>query len=243
MLFSHALLFITIGILCYYVQLVSTHAYFLYPTPRTVYCTNSSCTANGTLGPQGPVWGLTANSSLTAMSPTSQTTCNGSTLATAAPAGGSYDSGFKGTTAASWQAGSTQTLQIFISQIHSPENQTIYPTDGWQILYRDGAQANSTFYPINFIYVNVWTTSSVGPAPAIGFQLGQIVKATITVPSGPTTDGIFQFFWRNNEVGTGVMWLSCADVTITALGITQIPSIFCIVLAALLVITRVAVNV
>ncbi|CAF4186653.1 unnamed protein product, partial [Didymodactylos carnosus] len=176
----------------------------------------STCTSNGVAGAQGPVWSLPANSTLVTASPTSQTTCNGSTLAIPAPAGNSYDPGFKGTTVASWPAGSLQTLQIFVSEIHSTENQTVYPTDGWQIRYRDGAQSGSTFSPIAFTYVNVSTMTSVGPAPTSGFQLGQTVLATITVPSTTTTDGIFQFFWRNNEVGPGVMWLSCVDVTITA---------------------------
>jgi len=216
MIFSRLLLLVIAGILCYSVSSVSGHAYFSYPTPRNVYCSNASCTSNGSLGAQGPVWGLLANSSLIAESPTSQTTCNGSILAANAPLGNTYDPGFQGTTVASWLAGSSQMLQIFVSEIHSPENQTIYPTDGWEIRYRDGTQANSTFSPIPFIYVNVSTTPSVGPDPAIGFQLGQFVSAQITVPLTPTSDGIFQFFWRNNEVGTGVMWLSCADVTITS---------------------------
>jgi hypothetical protein len=173
---------------------------------------------------------------LSAQSPTTQTTCNGSTLFANATYGNTYDPGFQGTTAVSWPAGSTQTFQIFISETHSPENQTIYPTDGWQILYRDGTQSGSTFSPILFTYVNVATAPSTGPDPAIGFQLGQIVYATITVPSGTTNDGIFQFFWRNNEVGPGVMWLSCVDVTITAFGTTLAPSTFSIVFTALLMI-------
>ena len=97
-------------------------------------------------------------------------------------------------------------------------------------------QSGSTFSPIPFIYVNVSTASSVGPAPAIGFQLGQVVLATITVPSIPTSDGILQFFWRNNEVSTGFMWLSCVDVTITADGVIPFPSIFSIVVAVILLI-------
>jgi hypothetical protein len=232
MIFSRLFLFVGIGILCYFVSLVSGHAYFLYPTPRNVYCTNASCTANG-IGPQGPVWGLTANTTLAASSQITQTTCNGSTLLSPAPSGNSYDPGFNGTTTASWAAGSTQILQIFISQIHSPENQTIYPSDGWQILYRDGTQSNSIFSPITFTYINV-LPSSLGPDPAIGFQVGQTVWASITVPTKATTDGIFQFYWRNNEVGTGVMWVSCADVTITSLGTIIVLSTFPIIFAALL---------
>ncbi|CAF4800971.1 unnamed protein product [Rotaria magnacalcarata] len=119
-------------------------------------------------------------------------------------------------------------------QIHSPENQNIYPTDGWQIRYRDGEQTGSTFSPIPFIYVNVSTTASAGPAPAVDFILGQTVQATVTVPAKTTNQGIFQFFWRNNEVGPGVMWLSCVDVTITALGTTTVPSIFFIVFIVLM---------
>jgi hypothetical protein len=233
MIFSRLFLFVGIGILCYFVSLVSSHAYFFYPTPRNVYCTNASCTTNG-IGAQGPVWGLLANTTLAASSPITQTTCNGSVLLAAAPLGNSYDPGFNGTTTSSWMAGSTQILQIFISQIHSPENQTIYPSDGWQILYRDGTQSNSIFSPIPFTYINV-LPSSLGPDPAIGFQLGNIVAASITVPTKATTDGIFQFYWRNNEVGTGVMWLSCADVTITtSLGIIIVSSTFSIIFAALL---------
>ncbi|CAF1451058.1 unnamed protein product [Adineta ricciae] len=211
-------------ILIHFVSRISGHAYFIYPIPRNVYCANSSCTSNGTLGAQGPVWTLPSNSTLSMTSVTSQTSCNGSSLLISAPLGNTYDSGFNGNTSVSWSAGSLQTLQIFISEIHSPENQTIYPTDGWQILYRDGTIPNSTFAPISFLYVNVSTTSSIGPAPAIGFQVGQIVQAQITVPSVATTDGIFQFFWRNNEVGPGVMWLSCADVTITATALATIPT-------------------
>jgi hypothetical protein len=240
MIFSRLFLLVAVGILCHFVSCISGHAYFSYPTPRNVYCTNASCTSNGALNAQGPVWGLPVNSTLTAASPTSQTTCNGSALIAAARQGNSYDPGFQGITAASWPAGSLQTLQIFVSETHSPENQTIYPTDGWQILYRDGTQSNSTFSPIAFTYVNVSTNASIGPDPAIGFQLGQIVFATIIVPSTATNDGIFQFFWRNNEVGTGVMWLSCVDVTITALSTTTAlgtipaPSTSSIVVAALL---------
>jgi hypothetical protein len=96
------------------------------------------------------------------------------------------------------------------------ENQTVYPTDGWQIRYRDGTQSDSIFSPIEFIYVNVSTTPSIGPYPATGFQLDQIVLATITVPSKTTSDGIFQFYWRNNQGRGGRMWLSCVDVTITS---------------------------
>ncbi len=242
MIFSRLLLLVALGILCNFVSWISGHAYFLYPTPRNAYCTNASCTSSGTLGAQGPVWNLAANSVLASVSPISQTTCNGSSLAAAAPIGKTYDPGFQGTTAASWTAGSSQTLQIFISEIHSPENQTVYPTDGWQILYRDGTQSNSLFSPISFTYVNVLTTASIGPDPAIGFQLGQVVSAKITVPSQATTDGIFQFYWRNNEVGTGVMWLSCADVTITSLGTIAVSSTFSVIFAVLLVTIRAALN-
>ncbi len=217
MIFSHLFLFVGIGILCYFVSCVSGHAYFSYPTPRNVYCTNASCTSNGSIGAQGPVWTLPANTTLVTSSPVTQTTCNGSNLLISAPLGNSYDPGFQGTTSASWVAGSTQTLQIFVSEIHSPENQIVYPTDGWQILYRDGTKSNSIFSPIPFTYLNVLSS---GPDPAIGFQLGQIVSASITVPTTTTTDGIFQFYWRNNEVGPGVMWLSCADVTITSINMT-----------------------
>ncbi len=90
--------------------------------------------------------------------------------------------------------------------------------------------------------MNVSTTPSIGPAPAIGFQLGQIVSATITVPSKTTTDGIFQFYWRNNEVGPGAMWLSCVDVTITSLSIITVSSKFLIVVAALLVAVSATLN-
>ncbi len=216
MIYSHLFLLIGVGILCHFVPRISGHAYFMYPTPRNVYCTNASCTSNGTSGRQGPVWGLTANSTLDAVSPSSQTTCNGSVVLDNARAGDTYDPGFKGATSASWPAGSSQTLQIFVSHIHPTEGQGILPTDGWQIRYRDGTQPNSTFSPIAFIYVNVSTTASTGPYSAIGFQLGQIVLATITVPKNPTSDGIFQFYWRNHAVNTGAMWLSCADVTITS---------------------------
>jgi hypothetical protein len=234
MISSRLLILIAVVVLCHFVSRASGHAYFSYPTPRNVYCTNASCVAGGALGAQGPVWSLPANSSLTVESSTSQTTCNGSMLFANVTYGNNYDPGFNGTTAASWPAGSTQTFQIFISETHSPENQTIYPTDGWQIRYRDGTQSNSTFSPILFTYVNVSNVSSTGPDPAIGFQLGQTVFATITVPSGMTSDGIFQFFWRNNEVGPGVMWLSCVDVTITALGTSLAPSTFSFVFVALL---------
>jgi hypothetical protein len=210
---------------------VSGHAYFTYPTPRNAYCANITCTSNGTLGSQGPVWSLPANTTLSVASPATQTTCNGSGSVTNATLGSTYDPGFQGITTATWQAGSSQTFQIFISQIHLSENQTIYPTDGWQIRYRDGTQSGSTFSPIAFTYVNVSTSASIGPTPGIGFQIGQTVLATITVPSNATTDGIFQFFWRNNEIS--VMWLSCADVTITAFGIMPVPSIFIMVLVTL----------
>ncbi|CAF1117950.1 unnamed protein product, partial [Didymodactylos carnosus] len=85
----------------------------------------------GAAGAQGPVWSLPANSTLATASPTSQTTCNGSTLVSPAPEGNSYDPRFNGTTATTWLAGSLQTLRIFVSEIHS-ENRTVYPTDGWQ---------------------------------------------------------------------------------------------------------------
>ncbi len=245
MISFHLLTLIAVVIFCHFVSTASGHAYFSYPIPRSAYCTNASCIA-GALGPQGPVWSLPANTSLSAESLTSQTTCNGSMLAANAPFGNTYDPGFQNTTAATWAAGSTQTFQIFISQIHSPENQAIYPTDGWEILYRDGTQSGSTFSPISFTYGNASFTASNIPAPAIGFQLGQNISVTITVPSGATSDGIFQFFWRNNEVGTGVMWLSCVDVTITPLGATTtlgtttalsttlIPSKFSFIFAVLL---------
>lgn len=234
MIFSRLFLLVVVNTLCHFVSWVSGHAYFFYPTPRNVYCTNATCTADGALGAQGPVWGLAANSSLITASPTSQTTCNGSVLAISASLGNSYDPGYQGKTAVSWPAGSSQTLQIFVSEIHSPENQMVYPTDGWQIRYRDGTQSGSTFSPIAFTYVNVSNATTIGPAPAIGFQLGQIVSAIITVPSGMTKDGIFQFFWRNNEVGSGVMWLSCVDVTITAHGIIPTSSTFSVVFAVVL---------
>ncbi|CAF1011935.1 unnamed protein product [Adineta steineri] len=240
----HLFLVVTLGILYNLVSCISGHAYFIYPTPRNTYCTNSSCTTAGALGAQGPIWSLLANSTLSSISPTTQTTCNGSTLILAAPVGNTYDPGFQGKTAASWSAGSIQTFQIFVSQLHSIENQTIYPTDGWQIRYRDGTQTGSTFSPINFTYVNVSTTPSIGPAPGAGFQLGQIVFATITVPSSATNDGIFQFFWRNNEVYTGFMWLSCIDITITSFGTNiPVPSIFTIIIAALLTIGSVVLHV
>ncbi|CAF3662921.1 unnamed protein product [Rotaria socialis] len=233
MIAHNIFLLFTISILCHQVSWVYSHGYFSYPTPRNAYCTNSSCTSNGTLGAQGPVWVLPANSSLLTASPTTQTTCNGTTLAYLAIQGVSYDPGFQGTVAASWPAGSSQTLRIFISQIHTTENQTMYPTDGWQIRYRDGTQPNSTFNAIPFTYVNFSTTATTGPDPAIGFQLGQTILATITVPSNATNDGIFQFFWRNNEVGPGVMWLSCVDVNITALSTNLVSSKFSIFIALL----------
>ncbi|CAF3317389.1 unnamed protein product, partial [Rotaria sp. Silwood2] len=120
------------------------HAYFSYPIPRVVYCSNTTC-ISGRIGPQGPVWRLSANSSLDTESLTTQTTCNGTNLLAPAPQNDTtYDPGFNGNTAVSWPAGSSQTFQIFISQIHLTENQTIYPTDGWQIRYRDGEQVDST---------------------------------------------------------------------------------------------------
>jgi hypothetical protein len=218
MTFSRLILLVTASIVCYFAPWASGHAYFIYPTPRNVYCANSSCTTSGTLNAQGPIWLLAANNSLIQSSPVTQTTCNGSNLIANASLGNTYDPGFQGITTASWPAGSTQTFQIFVSQTHPVENQTVYPTDGWQIRYRDGTQANSSFVPIAFIYVNVSTGASTGPAPGAGFQLGQIVYATITVPSTMTSDGIFQFFWRNNEIGPGFMWLSCVDVTVTGFG-------------------------
>lgn len=243
MISFRVLIFIVGVILCHFLSKISGHAYFSYPTPRNVYCTNSSCTSDGVLGAQGPVWSLPANSSLITQSLTSETTCNGSTVLVNASLGNTYDPGFQGTTVVSWTAGSTQTFQIFISEIHSPENQTIYPTDGWQIRYRDGTQSGSTFTPIAFTYVNVSTVASTGPLPAIGFQLGQTILATITVPSGATSDGIFQFFWRNNEVGTGAMWLSCVDVAITAYSTILVPSTFSVILIGLLVALRATLNI
>ena len=207
-----------VGILCHLPLRILGHGYFIYPTPRNVYCSNTSCTTTGALGPQGPIWSLPANASLVSQSLTTQTTCNGSNLIKAASLGNTYDPGFQSITTASWPAGSTQTLQIFISQLHPIENQTVYPTDGWQIRFRDGTQSDSTFSPIVFTYVNSSIPTSIGPDSGSGFQLGQTVLATITVPSVATTDGIFQFFWRNNEISTGFMWLSCADVTISAVG-------------------------
>ncbi|CAF1241101.1 unnamed protein product [Rotaria sordida] len=231
---SYIHVLIAVGLLSYRAPCVSGHAYFSYPIPRVVYCSDPTCIPGG-IGPQGPVWRLLANSSLDTESLTTQTTCNGTNLlAPAAQNATTYDPGFNGKTAVSWLAGSSQTFQIFISQIHLTENQNIYPTDGWQIRYRDGEQADSKFSPIPFIYVNVSTTATTGPAPAVGFILGQTVQATITVPSKTTKQGTFQFFWRNNEVGPGVMWLSCVDVTITALGTSLVPSIFSIVFIILL---------
>lgn len=249
MIFSHISLLVNVNILFHFIKYVSGHAYFVYPIPRNIYCSNSSCTSAGTLGAQGPVWSLPVNNTLSVASPISLKTCNGSSLAMAAPLGKSYDPGYQGTTTASWTAGSIQTLQIFVSQIHSIENQTLYPTDGWQILYRDGTLSNSTFSSIPFTYVNVSTTASIGPSPAIGFKLGQIVQATITVPSIATSNGIIQFYWRNNEVGTGVMWLSCADITITSMSTTTasfvtnlVTSMFSIIFPILLLINRIRLN-
>lgn len=221
-------------ILCYFVSSAFGHAYFTYPIPRIAYCSNSSCTTDGTLKFQGPLWSLPTNSLLADQSPTSQKTCNGSTLKVAASLGHSYDPGFQGKTAVSWPAGSTQTLYIFISQIHPNENQTGYPTDGWRILYRDGTKSDSIFSPITFTYKNVSYPASGNPAPAGGFQLGENISVTITVPSNATTDGVFQFFWRNNVAANGVMWLSCVDVTITSFGINLIPSNISIALTFLL---------
>jgi hypothetical protein len=234
MICLHLSLFFAIDILGPFVSRVSGHAHFVYPTPRNPYCANSSCTITGALGAQGPLWRLTANSSLDDVSPTTQTTCNGSILIAPALLGRTYDPGFQGTTAASWQTGSSQTLQLFVSQSHPIENQTIYPTDGWQIRYRDGTQSGSTFSPIAFTYVNVSTVASMGPMPGGGFQVGQIIFATITVPSNATSDGVFQFYWRNSELISGTMWLSCFDVTITALGTISTPSTCLIMLITLL---------
>jgi len=228
MMFFHFILFV--GII---LPSVSGHAYFVYPTPRIVYCANDSCVTAGTLGRQGALWGLPANRTLDDVSPITQTTCNGSVLITNASIGASYDPGFNGKTSASWQAGSLQTLQIFISELHPIENRTVYPTDGWQIRYRDGTQPNSTFTPIPFTYVNVIDEATIGPVPASGFKLGHIVLATITVPEDATTDGIFQFFWRNNQGRyNGTMWLSCVDVTITSdASLNTVLSIFSIIFA------------
>lgn len=240
MMFFHRFLFVGIGILFYFVSCVSGHAYFIYPTPRNVYCANASCVTNGTLDRQGPLWGLPANSTLDAESPTTQTTCNGSNLLRNASMGNTYDPGFQGKTAVSWPAGSSQTFQIFISELHPRENQTVYPTDGWQIRYRDGTQPSSTFSSIPFIYVNVSTTPAIGPYSATGFELGQIVLATITVPSNATLDGIFQFYWRNNQGRNGTMWLSCVDVTITSSGAVTISSKFFLILTVILVAVKIA---
>ena len=234
MIYAHLFLLVGFGILSHFVSPICGHAYFTYPTPRNAYCANASCTSNGTLKLQGPIWRLSANMTLDAESPTTQKTCNGSTLIANASIGDTYDPGFKGRTAASWPAGSTQTLKIFVSHLHSPENQAVYSTDGWQIRYRDGTQSNSTFSAINFTYVGVSTTPSIGPAPAIGFQLGQVVEARITVPPHATSDGIFQFYWRNNEAGPGLMWLSCVDVNITSLSTITVSSSRTIVVAAAL---------
>ena len=106
MLFYRLFLFIAVNVLCHFVSMVSSHAYFLYLTPRNVYCINVTCTANG-IGAQGPIWGLNTSSTLITASPISQTTCNGSTLAMPAPLGNSYDPGFQNTTAVLWQAGSS----------------------------------------------------------------------------------------------------------------------------------------
>jgi hypothetical protein len=198
MTFSRLILLVTASIVCYFAPWASGHAYFIYPTPRNVYCANSSCTTSGTLNAQGPIWLLAANNSLIQSSPVTQTTCNGSNLIANTSLGNTYDPGFQGITTASWPAGSTQTCQVFI-------------------------------------YVNVSTGASTGLAPGAGFQLGQIVYATITVPSTMTSDGIFQFFWRNNEIGPGFMWLSCVDVTITGFGTVLSSSKLFIVFTVLLV--------
>lgn len=242
MTYSHTFLFIGISILCCLVSWSSGHAYFINPTPRSVYCSNSSCTTNGTIGRQGALWGLPANTTLDAVSALTQQTCNGSILLTNASMGDTYDPGFKGTTSASWPAGSSQTFQIFISELHPRENQTVYPTDGWQIRYRDGTKSDSKFSPIPFIYEGVSSNASIGPASATGFQLGQTVLAKITVPSTPTTDGIFQFFWRNNQGRNGTMWLSCVDITITSDGTIRNLSTFTIVVAALLIAVNMVFN-
>lgn len=236
MALAHLVIIVGVGILCHFVPWVSGHAYFLLPPPRNTYCANASCTTNGTLGRQGPLWRLPANATLDEASSSTQTTCNGSALLDPASIGDSYDPGFKGITAASWPAGSLQTFQIFISELHPRENQTVYPTDGWQIRYRDGEQPNSVFSPINFTYVNVSTTPSMGPASAREFQLGQIILATITVPSNTTSNGIFQFYWRNNQGRGGTMWLSCVDVTITSHGIIAIGSKLAFLIAALFIV-------
>ncbi len=247
MIFSRLFLLVGFGILCHFVPWISGHGYFVYPTARNAYCANASCTTNGALGRQGPLWGLPANSTLDEASSTTQTTCNGSVLLDPASAGDTFDPGFKGTTA-SWPAGSSQTFKIFISELHPRENRTVYPTDGWQIRYRDGTQPNSIFSPINFTHVNVSREASIGPVPASGFQLGQIILATITVPSKPTSDGIFQFYWRNNQGRNGTMWLSCVDVTITSRetinshGNIVVSSKIYIVVAALLIAVSVALN-
>lgn len=226
---------INLLILCYFASSVAGHAYFSYPLPRNVYCSNASCTTNGALSYQGPLWSLPTNSLLKDVSPISQTKCDGSVVKFNATLGNTYDPGFQGKTAVSWLAGSTQTVKIFISQIHVQENQTLYPTDGWRILYRDGNQSNSIFSPIPFTYKNALYPISGNPAPAGGFELGETISVRITVPSNVTNDGIFQFFWRNNGIGGGVMWLSCIDVTITAFGTQLIPSKFSIAFASLLI--------
>jgi hypothetical protein len=193
---------------------VSGHAYLVSPIPRNIYCSINE-TQCVTPFPQGPVWGLPTGASLATYSPVTLTTCNGSTLLAAAPIGNTDDPGFTTPVPTTWTAGSRQNLTFFVSQIHD-EDQTSFPTDGWQILYRDGANSSNQFQVISSLYNGVNTTD---PHPA-DFQLGETVSVEIIVPNTITDKGEFQFYWRNNEVNpapgvTGVMWISCADVRIT----------------------------
>jgi len=199
---------------------VSGHAYFSQPVPRNAYPVGSAFTnTNGVA--QGPVFALTTDAVLSTVSPTTLTTCN-ATVAAAAPnnpkTNKTYDPGFSGVSPTTWFAGSAQTVSIFVSESHQPENQTIHPTDGFQILYRDGTTA-SQFYPLSITVTNIGTgvhISGIGPFPTIQWVAGQTVAVGLTVPTTPTLDGVFQFLWRNNEVNTGVLFLSCADVNIVS---------------------------
>jgi len=226
--------FVVFLIVLFNILNVSGHAYFSFPVPRIPYCFNTSCQNLGgsaPLGAQGPIGNLPTGAVLATYSPTTLQTCNISHSGAAgflafANLGLTYDPGFTAVSA-TWVAGSTAWISIFVSEAHSPENQTLYPTDGFQILFRDGTNSASLFTPLNLtVYFggNV-IQSGFGPLATIAWFTGQSINVSITVPSVATTDGVFQFYWRNELVASGVLFLSCADIAITVPAVSSSGSV------------------
>jgi len=251
-------------------QFISGHAYFATnPVPRLVWCTTPVGSCSGNANAQGPIWvwpstqttfagyqpqkscasgiPINLNATLGQVNPLAFTPSNSNPVPDPAANSGTINS---------WRAGSTQTISVFISQIHPPP--TGYTagvaTDGWQIRARDGSNAANDFTAVSltsFSYTNsngtMTTGSGVGPWSSDDFQTGSTITITLQVPSGAAiADWQLQFIWSLKNVnlaGKGVaytndnaMWMSCADISVTSNAFVNAQSAFAAVIVTLAVV-------